>query len=201
MRFAFTKIVRWCKILLTKGGSMSDLKDYIIDEVEGLYRIIKLKEFRKTEGVNFDVMIKDMVPPVHAIDRVLHQKSAISPGSVGDVERPWYMHTCQDDNLIVLHGTRYVEVYNKAHGKVEHFVVEPNKIVHNGKVVFEGGAVLVWPAGVFHRIQSGEEGSASVNLATHYDNFDIKTNFNIYDLNTETGEYVCIREGFKDQKE
>lgn len=177
------------------------MEDYIIKEVKGLYRVIKLKEFRKTPGVNFDVMIKDMVPQIHAVDRVLHTGSAVSPGPVGDVERPWYMHTSQDDNLIVLQGTRYVEVYNQAHGKVEKFIVEPNKIIHNGEVIFEGGAVLVWPAGVFHRIQSGEEGSASVNLATHYDNFDIKTNFNIYDLNTETGEYVCIREGFKDQND
>lgn len=180
---------------------MSEVKDYIIDEVEGLYRIIKLKEFRKTVGVSFDVMIKDMVPQIHAVDRVLHTESAVSPGPVGDVERPWYMHTCQDDNLIVLQGTRYVDVYSVKHGKVESFVVEPNKITHNGKVIYEGGAVLVWPANVFHRIRSGEEGSASVNLATHYDNFDIKTNFNIYDLNTETGEYRCIREGFKDQKD
>lgn len=177
------------------------MEDYIIAEVPGLYRVIKLKEFRKTEGVNFDVMLRSMVPKVDAVDRVLHQKSAVSPGPVGDVERPWYMHTCQDDNLIVLQGTRYVEVYNQAHGKVEKFVVEPNKIMHNGELLFEGGAVLVWPAGVFHRIISGEEGSASVNLATHYDNFDIKTNFNIYDLNTETGEYKCIREGFKDQND
>ncbi|MDY0143097.1 MAG: hypothetical protein RBR97_14505 [Bacteroidales bacterium] len=47
---------------------------------------------------------------------------------------------------------------------------------------------------------SGEEGSASINLATHHDMFDIKTNFNIYDLNTETREYKLLREGFKDQK-
>lgn len=175
-------------------------KENIIDEVEGLYRIIKLKEFRKTEGVSFDVMTRSMVPKVDAVDRVLHRGGAVSPGPVGDVDRPWYMHTSQDDNLIVLQGTRYVEVYTPAHGKIEKFVVEPNKIVHNGKVVYEGGAVLVWPVGVFHRIQSGEDGSASVNLATHYEGFDIDTNFNIYDLNTETGEYKVIREGFKDQQ-
>ncbi|SHG95646.1 hypothetical protein SAMN02745245_00144 [Anaerosphaera aminiphila DSM 21120] len=176
------------------------MKDYIIDEVEGLYKIIKLKEFRKTEGVNFDVMVESMVPKIDAVDRVLHKAGAISPGSVGDIERPWYMHKSQDDNLIVLQGTRYVEIYTQAHGKVEKFTVEPNKITHNGKVVFEGGAVLVWPVGVFHRILSGDEGSASINLATHYDGFDIKNNFNVYDLNPETGEYKVIREGFKDQK-
>ncbi|RVU54876.1 hypothetical protein [Anaerosphaera multitolerans] len=176
------------------------MKDYIIDEIEGLYRIIKLKEFRKTEGVTFDVMVKDMVPKVDAVDRVLHKGGAVSPGAVGDIERPWYMHTSQEDNLVVLQGTRYVEIYTPSHGKVEKFTVEPNRIIHNGKVVFEGGAVLVWPVGVFHRIVSGDNGSASINLATHLEGFDINTNFNIYDLDTETGEYKVIREGFKDQK-
>lgn len=50
------------------------------------------------------------------------------------------------------------------------------------------------------RIVSGKNGSTSVNLATHYKGFDIKTNFNIYDLNTKTGNYRLIREGYKDQK-
>ena len=73
-------------------------------------------------------------------------------------------------------------------------------IEHNGERILEGGGLVVWPANVFHRIVSEEDGSASINLATHYEGFDIKTNFNIYDLNTETGEYRLLREGYKDQK-
>ncbi|OCC15159.1 hypothetical protein DBT_1279 [Dissulfuribacter thermophilus] len=38
-----------------------------------------------------------------------------------------------------------------------------------------------------------------MNLAIHYPGIDPKTNFNIYDLNTETGEFTVIREGFRDQ--
>lgn len=175
-------------------------KDYIIKEVEGLYQVIKLKEFRRTEGVMFDIMIKDMVPRVDAIDRVLHRGGAVSPGGIGDIERPWYMHTYQADNLLVLQGKRYIEVYTPEHGKVEHFVVTPDYIEHNGERILDGGGLVVWPRYVFHRITSAEEGSASVNLATHYEGFDIKTNFNIYDLNTETGEYKVIREGHLDQR-
>ncbi|WP_425539466.1 hypothetical protein [Microaceticoccus formicicus] len=175
--------------------------DHIVAEIKGLYQIIKLKEFRRTKGVAFDVMVKSMVPKVDAIDRVLHMSSAVSPGPVGDVERPWYMHTHQDDNLFVLHGKRYVELYNVEHGKIEYFVVTPEYIEHNGEVVVEGGAVLIWPTHVFHRVVSAEEGSASINLATHHEGIDMKTNFNIYDLNTETGEYHVIREGYKDQKD
>lgn len=38
-----------------------------------------------------------------------------------------------------------------------------------------------------------------MNFARHFDGFDISTNFNIYDLNTGTGEYSVIRLGASDQ--
>ena len=176
------------------------MEDYIVKEVENLYRVIKLKEFRKTEGVSFDVKVKDMVPKIDAIDRVLHKGAAVSPGPVGEIERPWYMHPHQEDNLLVLKGTRHIEIYTPEHGKVEKFVVSPDYVEHNGERIIDGGGLVVWPTGVFHRIVSEEDGSASVNLATHNEGFDIKTNFNIYDLDTETGEYSLLREGYKDQK-
>ena len=174
--------------------------DYIVREVENFYRVIKLKEFRRTEGVSFDIMVKSMIPKIDAIDRVIHTKNAISPGSIGEIERPWYMHPHQEDNLFVLHGKRYVELYMSKFGKVEKFVITPDYIEHNGERIVDGGGLIAWSTDVFHRITSGEEGSATINLATHKDGFDIKTNFNIYDLNTETGEYELLREGYKDQK-
>lgn len=174
--------------------------EYIIKEAENFYKVIKLKEFRKTEGVIFDIMVQSMIPKIDAIDRVLHQRGAISPGKVGSVEKGWYMHTHQEDNLLVLHGIRYVELYRPEYGKIERFTVTPDYIEHNGERILEGGGLVTWTTGVFHRITSGENGSASINLATHLEGFDIKTNFNIYDLNVETGDYELIREGYKDQK-
>ncbi len=171
----------------------------IISEKPGLYRIIELQVFRKTPGVTFDLFPMKAVPHIDSIDRVLHDHSAVSPGAVEGIERPWYMHTAQDDNLIVLHGRREVDIYTPEHGRIEHFSVTPNTIHHNGELIFEGGAILVWPKGVFHRIVSGEEGSASINLAVHHEGFDIKTNFSIYDLDTATGAYRMIREGKADQ--
>ncbi len=175
------------------------MEDYIVDEVKGLYKVIQLKEFRKTEGVSFDVLYKNMVPKIHAVDRVVHKNGAVSPGRINEVERPWYMHYQQSDNLFVLQGVRYVELYTPNHGKIEKFEVRPDIIKHNGEIVCDKGSILVWPANVFHRIISGEDGSASINLATHYDGFDVKTNFNIYDVNIEKGKYKVIREGYKDQ--
>ena len=54
-------------------------------------------------------------------------------------------------------------------------------------------------AGIFHRIISGSEGSISINFATRTSKFDLADNFNIYDLNTNTGEYKVIRNGALDQ--
>lgn len=171
----------------------------ILEEVEGLYKIIKLKEFRKTKGVNFDILPHNLMPNIDSIDRVLHHGGAVSPGKVDNVERPWYMHPWQDDNLMVLFGIRHVDIYTPSHGKIESFECSANKIYKNGKLLYTGGAMLVWPRGVFHRIVSSDEGSASINLAVHYEGFDIKTNFNIYDVDIKTGKFKVIREGHLDQ--
>ncbi len=174
--------------------------DTVFEEVPGLYRIIPLKMLRRTPGVSFDVVPGKVFSRIDACDRVLHAYGAISPGPVGAVERPWYMHPHQDDNLIVLHGTRHVDIYTPAHGKIESFVVTPHAVEKGNEVVFDGAAMLVWPRGVFHRIRSSDkEGSASLNFAVHYEGFNIRTNFSVYDLDPETGEYRVIREGHLDQ--
>lgn len=174
---------------------------YKLHEVEGFYQIIQLHNFRSTEGVDFDLIPKSFFQGVGSIDRVIHQADAISPGAVGDVARPWYMHPFQEDKLIVLHGVRNIELYSPKYKLVEKFIVTPDKIIMNGKTIVEGGGVLTWSADVFHRVVSGEQGSACMNLATHFEGFDIRTNFNIYDLDTETGAFHVIREGHLDQNE
>jgi hypothetical protein len=172
----------------------------ISQQVAGLYRIIPLQVLRKTPGVSFDLVPTEALPRIDGIDRVLHDGGAVSPGPVGEVDRPWYMHPCQDDNLVILHGVRFVEIYTKEHGRIESFDVTPHQIRQAGKVVHDGAAMLVWPRGVFHRIRSDAKvGSASLNFAVRYEGFDIHTNFNIYDLNPANGDYRMIRAGYLDQ--
>ena len=172
----------------------------VIEQVEGLYRVLELKRLRETPGVVFDSLAIAALGEVSMIDRVVHGPGAISPGPVDDVARPWYMHAAQADNLVVLHGARHVELYTPAHGQVEAFVVGPDRVEHNGRVISDGAAILVWPTGVFHRVRSDEAlGSASLNLAVHTDGFDLSDNFSIYDLDTDTGVARVIREGHLDQ--
>ncbi len=168
-----------------------------------LYRLIPLRILRRTSGVFFDEMVPSDIPKIHGIDRVIHGPNSISPGSIEDnsppVKRPWYMHPGQDDNLLVLQGTRYVDIYCPKHKEKASFIISPDKIYKNDKLYYDGPAMITWPAGIFHRIISGQEGSISVNFSTRTKEFNLNDNFNIYNLCTETGDYNVIKEGSEDQ--
>jgi hypothetical protein len=171
----------------------------IIEEVPGFYKIIALAKMRETPDVTFDVIPQKLMPKVDGIDRVYHRKDAVSPGPVNGIKQPWYLHFHQEDNLMVLHGIRHVDIYIKSFGRILSFDVAPDEIYKEDKKIYSGPAMLVWPCGVFHRIRSGADGSMSVNFATRHKGFDIKTNFNIYDLDPATGDYRLLREGSMDQ--
>jgi hypothetical protein len=179
---------------MNNGLFMNDL------EIPGLYHIFPLTVLRQTKGVYFDEIPLDLVGKIDAIDRVIHENGASSPGAVGDVSHPWYLHTHQDDHLLVMHGSRRVDLYRPEHGTMEQLIVMPHRIEKDGEVLYDGPAIIKWPRGVFHRVVSDLKlGSASLNLAVHYDGFDIRTNFSVYDLDVKTGAYRVIREGHLDQ--
>lgn len=164
-----------------------------------MYRLIPLRTLRRTAGVLFDEIVPSDIPKIDGIDRVIHKANGVSPGPCEGVIRPWYMHPGQDDNLMVLQGERFIDIYCPVQKKKNSFIVTPDKVYKNDKLYCNQPAMVVWPAGIFHRIISGSEGSISVNFATRTSEFDLATNFNIYDLNTETGEYHVIRDGALDQ--
>jgi len=174
-------------------------EDRTIQAVSGFYAVHSLGILRRTPGVSFDFIPMDLLPKIDAIDRVIHKQGAVSPGPVGDVLRPWYVHAHQTDNLIVLHGKRTVEIYHPDHG-MRRFDITADSLHLDGELLFDGPAMLTWHTGVFHHVQSDDRiGSASLNIATRTEGFDIHTNFSIYRLNTDTGESEVIRKGDLDQ--
>ena len=164
-----------------------------------MYRLIPLRQLRRTAGVIFDEIVPSDIPVINGIDRVIHKANGISPGPCEGVKRPWYMHNGQDDNLMVLQGERFVDIYCPKQKKLASFIITPDKVYKNDKLYCNQPSMITWPAGIFHRIISGSEGSISVNFATRNENFDLNDNFNIYDLHVETGVYKAIRDGTLDQ--
>jgi hypothetical protein len=171
------------------------------------YRVQKLRDFRNTEKVDFyDI---PLISGLQGIDLVFHKPLAFSPGSVGAIRYPWYCHTHQIDNLLVAHGLRRVELVNLDMVLRENFEVTPFSImrlilndqgmVTDRKCLCQGPGILSWSVGVFHRIVSGSDGSASINFAIQLPGFDIRTNFDVYNLDLETKTRTVIRRGEEDQ--
>ncbi|MDD2871889.1 MAG: hypothetical protein PHS49_07915 [Candidatus Gracilibacteria bacterium] len=171
-------------------------EELITKKIDGLFYIIPLKNLRHTNRVDFKAI--PFFEDFNGIDIVNHEPGAMSPGQVEGQGSHWYMHPYQEDNLLTFQGNRFVELYTKEHGKVEKFEISNERILWNGELVYEGQAILGWPVNVFHRNYS-PNGSISINLAYRTPGFDIDTEFNIYNLDTETGEYSVARIGKLDQ--
>ena len=105
--------------------------------MSNLYRLIPLRILRRTYGVSFDEIVPSDIPRIHGIDRVIHLANSISPGPIEDVKRPWYMHTNQDDNLLVLQGTRYIDIYNPKTKENASFIITPEKVYKNEEKPFK----------------------------------------------------------------
>ena len=170
-----------------------------ITYIENLCFLQPYRLLRQTPRVTF-YALDDVIPALGGVDLVIHEPGARSPTIQGQDVWYWYMHPHQEDKLVVHAGKRIVELYSPAHGRVEVFEVTPGEIFHNGQRINKEPAMLGWPPGVFHRVYS-PEGSVSTNYAGREDGFDLRTNFNIYRLDTETGEYEVVRLGAEDQPE
>ena len=165
--------------------------------IENLCFIIPLKTLRATPNVDF-YSVEGVIDGLSGIDLVIHQKGGKSPLIVNDDTWYWYMHTDQEDKLVVHDGKRHVELYSEKHGKKEIFEVMANAIYHNGQKIHDGAAILGWGPFVFHRVHS-PEGSISTNYAKRLEGYDADTNFNIYNLDCQSGDYSMVRLGALDQ--
>ena len=56
----------------------------VFKEIPGFYKTIPLNVLRNTPGVTFDNVPTQALSRIDAIDRVVHESNAISPGPVGD---------------------------------------------------------------------------------------------------------------------
>ena len=169
-------------------------------EEKEFYKIVPLKMLRKTAGVIFDIIPIKEIPSIEALDRVIHQNGALSPGPIGTNQRPWYMHPHQKDHLLVLAGSRSIELYCLKTKQRAEFVITPFSIHVNNSLVSDSPVMLCWDTFVFHRIISDDKhGSSSINIASRSAEFDIRSNFNIYDLDQNSGQYTILREGHLDQ--
>ncbi len=170
--------------------------DSIIKKNEWLWYIIPIKKLRETTKVEFDAF--PLFREINGIDIVNHEPEARSPSLPNWDSDVWYMHPWQEDNLVTLHGNRFVELYNFKTKKIDIFQISHDKIILNWETIHIWSAILWWPEWVFHRNYS-PKWSISMNFAVRDEKFNIDTEFNIYKLDLKTGDYKIARIWSEDQ--
>lgn len=165
---------------------------------EWLFHVIPFELLRHTENVDFHSI--PYLDQINSMERVVHSSWAISPWKVWNINEWWYMHSHQEDNLIIMSWNRIVELYHPKFSKwkIERFELDENYIKHNWKIICEWPWILGWPSWVYHRNNS-PEWSSSLNLWIRFNWFNISTEFNIYDIDLETNNIKMIRKGSLDQ--
>jgi hypothetical protein len=132
-----------------------------------MYELISYEKFRDTTGVKFfDITI----PTSNVRDLVIHTGPAISPPDTASGDWQFYLHPHQEDNLLVVSGSRTFYLVN--------FDWEyPFQIVN---LDTERG-ILQIPRGTFHRSVSSPQGSIVVNQAVRDPQGTVKSEFVVYD--------------------
>jgi hypothetical protein len=112
-------------------------------------------------------------------------------------------HPHQQDNLQVFIGRR-TSILRKLGDSIDKsadfFEVTPTTCKHNGEMIWNAGPfVLRWEKNVWHQVNSGEDGSTSINFAVRYEGFTFEHEFDIWKLNESDGTHEVIRVGKDDQ--
>lgn len=175
---------------------LSQELDSIVKRKEGVWYIIPIKVLRKTNKVTFDAF--PLFEQINWIDIVNHEPWAYSPNLPNWDIDVWYMHPGQEDNLITLEWNRFVDLYDPKTKKILNFEISYERIKLGWEIIHKWPAILGWNIWVFHKNYS-PNGSISQNFAVRDDKFDLDTEFNIYKLNTKTGEYSVARFWKEDQ--
>ena len=174
------------------------MKDPRQTVLEGMCYLIPLAKIRETPKVQFHFVPYLVEEGIATIQRVKHEPGAMSPSIEGnETAQPWYMHPHQEDNVMVLAGERIIHLYTKEQG-LQIFEATPEKLTHNGKVLIDVPYLFGWHPNVFHRPNS-PQGSTSIFITRHFNGFDWSTEFNIWELDTNTGEHRVLRLGREDQ--
>ena len=79
-------------------------------------------------------------------------------------EEIWYQNRFEKNNLMVLNGSRYLDLYCQRTYKKENLIIHEDNIYRNGKLYYGSPAIISWSGDLFHKTESGENGSFSLNI-------------------------------------
>lgn len=136
-----------------------------------MFKLIPLGQlFRNSSHRVDNVMIHDALK-ISGIYREIHGANSVSPiGTehhfkiLNSPAASWYANIYEKNNLLVLNGSRDLDLWCMKKDKMINFKLTEDKIYRNGKLYYGSPALISWGGDIFHKTKSGSEGSISINF-------------------------------------
>lgn len=141
-----------------------------------MFTLIPLKNIKRCSSFKIDNLVVENGSNITGIFREIHgPKTKSSIGSENKIkkmfkikyncqEEIWYQNRFEKNNLMVLNGSRYLDLYCQRTYKKENLIIHEDNIYRNGKLYYGSPAIISWSGDLFHKTESGENGSFSLNI-------------------------------------
>jgi hypothetical protein len=141
-----------------------------------MFTLIPLKNVQRASSFRIDNLIVGNGKNITGIFREIHGPKAKS--SVGSEnittkmfriqynknEEVLFQNRFEKNNLMVLNGSRNLELYCPRTYRKENLIINEDNIYKNGKLYYGCPAIISWSGDIFHKTESGENGSFSLNI-------------------------------------
>lgn len=141
-----------------------------------MFTLIPLKNVQRAPSFRIDNLIVQNGMNITGIFREIHgpqSKSSIGSENItkkmfktlyNKNEEVWYQNRFEKNNLMVLNGSRNVDLYCPRSYKKENLIINEDNIYRNGKLYYGSPAIISWSGDLFHKTESSENGSFSLNI-------------------------------------
>lgn len=140
-----------------------------------MFRLIPLRSVTRNSNIKVDTLTKH-IPNNSGIHREILSPNTISPVGSENITKDfndtfilgksvrWYANDYEKNNLLVLSGSRELELYCDVKKKKETLVINEDNIYRNGKLYYGSPAMISWYGCIYHRTTSGKDGCLSINI-------------------------------------
>ena len=144
-----------------------------------MFRLLPLGSLKRLTNYKVDNVLQQDIPKITGMYRETHGPNVMTPIGTEDVFREfhdmngvdnvagskcWYANDFERNNLMVLNGSRTIELYCYNRNRREVLTVNEDNIYRNGKLYYGSPAIISWNGSIYHRTISGFKGCVSINF-------------------------------------
>tara|TARA_Y100000389_G_scaffold194699_1_gene225065 strand:- start:2827 stop:3345 length:519 start_codon:yes stop_codon:yes gene_type:complete len=143
-----------------------------------MFRLLQLGSLKRLTNYKVDNVIHQDIAKITGIYRETHGSNVMSPIGTEYVfkefhmnctdndegSKCWYANDFERNNLMVLSGSRTIELYCYVRKTREILTINEDNIYRNGKLYYGSPAMISWDGSIYHRTISGFKGCVSINF-------------------------------------